>query len=185
MPLRQIVLPVFAILAVAGGLPTSAAAQYRGNQAYRPSNAQSTKDMRSRLSAAIDRVRVTQEHGRLSPARSDALRRQLVQAQREMERFERQQGFVSAAELASYDRLVVGIDAELGSVSGVRSYGNDALPSAEVVAFQQADKRLNYRNARIEYDAKGCALYQGTARNGRERKEMLRDSRGRPICSRR
>lgn len=99
--------------------------------------------------------------------------------------FERQQGFVSAAELASYDRLVVGIDAELGDVSGRRSYGNDALPSAEVKAFQRLDKRLSYRDARIEYDAKGCAVYQGRARNGRIRQEVLRDPRGRAICPRR
>ena len=38
------------------------------------------------------------------------------------------------------------------------SFGNDGLPSAEVIAFQEVDKRLGYRNARIEFDAKDCVL---------------------------
>ncbi|WP_028964953.1 hypothetical protein [Sphingomonas phyllosphaerae] len=185
MTFHKLLLPVTALLAIVTGTASPAVAQFRDNQAYRPSNAQQTKDMRSRLAAAIDRVRVTEQHGKLSPARSAALRNQLMQAQRQMVGFERQQGFVSAAELASYDRLVVGIDAELGDVSGRRSYGNDALPSAEVKAFQRLDKRLSYRDARIEYDAKGCAVYQGKARSGRIRQEVLRDPRGRAICPRR
>ncbi len=185
MIFHKLLLPASALLAIAAAMPVAATAQVRGNQAYRPDNAQATKDMRSRLAAAIDRVRVTEEHGKLSAARSAALRRQLVQAQRGMTRFERQQGFVSAAELASYDRLVVGIDAELGQAAGSRSYGNDALPSAEVTAFQRVDKRLRYRNARIDYNDKGCAVYRGTARDGRVRQEALRDARGRALCPRR
>ncbi|MEH3105446.1 MAG: hypothetical protein PGN12_16280 [Sphingomonas phyllosphaerae] len=185
MTFHKLLLPVTALLVTGTTPPTIAVAQPRGNPAYRPDNAQQTKDMRSRLAAAIDRVRVTEQHGKLSAARSAALRNQLMQAQRQMTGFEHQQGFVSAAELASYDRLVVGIAAELGSESGSRSYENDALPSAEVRAFQRVGKRLGYRDARIEYDAKGCALYQGKARNGHVRQEVLRDPRGRSICPRR
>jgi hypothetical protein len=44
-----------------------------------------------------------------------------------MERLRRRQGFVSAAELASYDRMVMAVDAELGAGASGRSYGNDAL----------------------------------------------------------
>lgn len=185
MPFHKLLIPATALLAIVAGAPMTVAAQARGNTAYRPDNAQATRDMRSRLAAAIDRVRVTQEHGKLSPARSAALRNQLMQAQRQMTTFQRQQGFVSAAELASYDRLVVGIDAELGANSGAGPYRNDALPSAEVLAFQRADKRLNYRDARIEYDARGCAVYEGRATNGRVRQVPLRTARGGPICTRR
>lgn len=64
-------------------------------------------------------------------------------------------------------------------------YGNDALPSAEVTAFQKADARLKYGNARIERDANGCAVYQGTASDGQVRQELLRDASNQPICTRR
>lgn len=66
-----------------------------------------------------------------------------------------------------------------------RSYGNDALPSAEVIAFQRTDARLRYRNARIEHDARGCAMYQGIAPNGQVRRTLLRNRAGQRICSRR
>lgn len=77
------------------------------------------------------------------------------------------------------------IDIELDRRGVERSYGNDALPSAEATAFQKVDARLRYRNARIEHDARGCSVYQGTARNGRVRSEALRSLDGRPICTRR
>jgi hypothetical protein len=64
-------------------------------------------------------------------------------------------------------------------------YGNDALPSAEVTAFQKVDARLKYGNARIEHDANGCAVYQGTASDGQVRQELLRDASNQAICVRR
>ncbi len=64
-----------------------------------------------------------------------------------------------------------------------RAYGNDALPSAEVTAFQKMDARLKYSNARIERDANGCAVYQGSTSDGQVRRETLRDASGQPICS--
>jgi len=63
--------------------------------------------------------------------------------------------------------------------------GNDALPSAEVIAFQQADARLKYGNARIEYDDNRCAVYQGTGPDGQMKREPLLDGAGKPICARR
>ncbi len=65
-----------------------------------------------------------------------------------------------------------------------RSYGNDALPSAEVTAFLAMDARLKYRDARIERDPNGCAVYQGIAANGRTKREPLLDPTGKPICAR-
>lgn len=70
-------------------------------------------------------------------------------------------------------------EARAGSVG----YGRDALPSAEVEAFQRLDARLKYRDARIGYDARNCAVYEGRTR-GRIHRRALRDARGRPICTR-
>jgi len=66
----------------------------------------------------------------------------------------------------------------------VRPYGNDALPSPEVTAFEAAHRRLAYADARIEHDAANCAVYRGRAPGGQVRGEPLRDPDGRPICPR-
>ncbi|MEH3036145.1 MAG: hypothetical protein PGN23_06580 [Sphingomonas adhaesiva] len=62
-------------------------------------------------------------------------------------------------------------------------YGNDALPSAEVTAFQAAEARFRYRDARIERDANGCAVYRGTTPAGQVKREPLLDPAGKPVCS--
>lgn len=173
---------VLAVIAVPTG---GAMAQQRGTQAQRAQNAQATADMRSRLAAADDRIVAHQRRGKVPPARAAEMRRDLTKARQDLERFNRQQGFVSAAQLASYGRMVVAIDDELGKRANERSYGNDALPSAEVIAFQRTDARLHYRNARIEYDRNNCAVYQGVGPGGRTRSEPLRDAAGKAICARR
>lgn len=183
MRLNQLVLPAVVTMSLASVMPGLAAAQQRGSQTQRAENTQAAANMRMRLDAAIERVRVTEQHGKISHVRSAAVRQQLVKAQRQMERLRRQQGFVSAAELASYDRMVVAVDAELGAGASGHSYGNDALPSAEVIAFKRTDARLRYRSASIEYDAKNCAVYQGSAPNGQLRREPLRGTDGRQICA--
>lgn len=67
--------------------------------------------------------------------------------------------------------------------SNARGYGDDALPSAETTAFQAADARLRWSDARIEYDARACAVYQGRDAQGRIRQEPLRRADGQPICA--
>lgn len=62
------------------------------------------------------------------------------------------------------------------------SYGNDMVPSAEVVAFERADARLNHANAQIGRDADGCATYSATLPIGTPYSELLRDEAGRTIC---
>ena len=66
----------------------------------------------------------------------------------------------------------------------VRHYGNDALPSAEVTAFEALHARLKYQNARIEYDNRECAVYQGVAADGQVRSVPLEDASGNPLCGR-
>lgn len=85
--------------------------------------------------------------------------------------------------LLTYAALLVGC-AESKPVPVVRhSYGNDGLPSAEVIAFQKAHARLQYAEAHIEYDPKGCAHYQGVAPDGKIRSELLLDAQSQPICA--
>lgn len=185
MKVRKLLIPAVAVLTMAPAFAVPALAQQQPGHPYLPDNAQAAIDMQSRLSAAIDRVRVTEQHGTIDAARSTALRRQLASAQRGMARLKHQQGFVSAAELASYGRLVESVDAELGADLRNHFYGNDGLPSAEVIAFKKMDARLHYRGARIEYDAKSCAVYQGVGRDGRAHREPLLDDSRRPLCARR
>lgn len=157
-------------------------AQQRGTPAQQAQNARAAADMRSRMQAADERIVATQRRGKITAARSAQLRRQVAQTRQSMMRLTREQGFVSAAELASYDRTLRAIDSELSNNATTHSYGNDALPSAEVIAFQRADARLHYRNARIEHDGRGCAVYQGTAPNGQVKRVPLLDASNRPLC---
>ncbi len=79
--------------------------------------------------------------------------------------------------------LIAGCAQSKPATTVLHSYGNDGLPSAEVTAFQAADARLKYHKARIEYDPKGCARYQGVAPDGQLRSEPLLDARSQPICA--
>lgn len=58
----------------------------------------------------------------------------------------------------------------------------EAYRSAEVAAFQGADKTHGLRDARIVYDARQCASYQGTAEDGQVRTIALKDWEARPLC---
>lgn len=62
------------------------------------------------------------------------------------------------------------------------SYGNDALPSREMIAAAELDRRLGYANSTIEWDANNCAVYQGTDK-GQVKRVPLNDPDGRQICS--
>ena len=53
------------------------------------------------------------------------------------------------------------------------SYGNDALLSPEVIAFQQVDARLGYSSATIEYDRNSCAIYRAIAPDGQVYTELF------------
>lgn len=62
------------------------------------------------------------------------------------------------------------------------SYGNDALLSPEVIAFQQVDARLGYSSATIEYDRNSCAIYRAIAPDGQVYTELLRRDDNSTIC---
>lgn len=163
---------------------SSAVAQTRNSQAARAQNTRATDKLEARIPLAQDRISAGRRSGKLTRARAGQLNGQISQLQASMTRLNRKQGFVSAAELASYNRTLEAIDAELDRRGVERSYGNDALPSAEMIAFRKVDARLRYRDAHFEYDAEECAVYQGKASNGQIRRERLVSDSGRPFCSR-
>ncbi len=176
--------PILAALVATAAIQVPASAQREGTSAQRGANTRAAADLRARIGTTDARITAGQRSGKITRTRATTLHRQVAQTQTNMTRLSRRQGFVSAAELASYERTLAAIDIELDRQGVERSYGNDALPSAEVTAFQKIDARLGYRNARIEHDARGCAVYQGTARNGRMRSEPLLSPNGQPICIR-
>ncbi|RSU45463.1 hypothetical protein [Sphingomonas sp. S-NIH.Pt15_0812] len=178
----NMILPVIAI-SVGAMTPTVAQAQAQGSQAARAENTRATNTLKARVSLAQDRIAAGQRSGNVARTRAGKLNNEVSQVRENMTRLSRRQGFVSAAELASYNRTLDAIDTELDRRGVERSYGNDALPSAEMIAFRKVDARLRYREARLEYDAKECAMYQGKAPNGQVRRERLLSEAGRPFCT--
>ncbi len=65
--------------------------------------------------------------GKVSRTRATRLNRQVAQVQTSMTRLNKQQGFVSAAELASYNRSLGEVDVALDGYGVPRGYGNDGL----------------------------------------------------------
>lgn len=176
---RLLAMSVFAL-----GVQTPSTAQWTDTTTARAENARATTDLQGRLDATNTRILAAQRSGRITKDAAASLRLRTDRMRSEMTRFSRQQGFVSAGEIASYQRELGAIDVELDRLGVERGYGNDVLPSAEMTAFQQADARLGYRDARIDHDGRGCALYRGTASNGHVRTVPLLSKDGRPICVR-
>ncbi|MDJ0276442.1 hypothetical protein QLH51_06475 [Sphingomonas sp. 2R-10] len=207
-------------LALAGmAAPATAAPQQRGTQAQRADNARQSAALRARIGQVEARIAQAEQTRAIDRTQATLLRRDVARTRQDLTRLSRRQGFVSPAELASFNRTLGGIDVVLdnrgvarslagdvpnhhghghaggrdprqdftdrGFPTAERHYGNDALPSAEVTAFQRTDARLRYRNARIERDGNGCAVYEGTARDGKVRRERLLSPSGQPICTRR
>lgn len=71
------------------------------------------QEIAARADALDRRIRVRQTAGHLTPGRANALSRQVAQVRRQAVLFARQQGFVSAAEKASFQRTFKEIDAAL------------------------------------------------------------------------
>ena len=182
----NVILPAIALSVGAMTIvSTAAVAQGQDRLAARTENTRATNTLTARIPLAQARIAAGQHSGKVTRTRAEQLEGQVSQLQTSMTRLNRKQGFVSAAELASYIRTLDAIDTELDRRGVERSYGNDALPSAEMIAFRKVDARLRYRDARLEYDAKECAVYQGKAPNGQIRRERLVSKAGRPFCTHR
>lgn len=132
--MRTTFLPPF--IAVALGLSVVAipavavpAAQNRA-QAQRATNMRATANLQARIAATEKRIAEGRRSGAITRARAVILDRQIAQTKSSMTRLSRQQGFVSAAELASYNQALGQIDVELDGRGVARSYGNARLVSA-------------------------------------------------------
>jgi len=111
-------------------MPGVAFGQQGGTQIQRTENMQATTALHTRINetqARIENARITHKIAR---ARATALQREIAQTRQSMTRLGKQQGFVSAAELASYNRTLGTIDTELDRRGVARSYGKDMLPAA-------------------------------------------------------
>ncbi len=110
-------------------MPGAAVAQQGGAQAQRAENMQATTALRSRIEATQVRIEKAQSTRKITRALATALNRQVMQTRQSMARLGKQQGFVSAAELASYNRTLGTIDTELDRRGVARTSGNDMLPA--------------------------------------------------------
>ncbi len=110
-------------------MPGTAVAQKGGTQAQQTENMRAIKALGARITATEARVRAAQATRKITHARAVALQRRIGQSRQSMTQLGKQQGFVSAAELASYNRTLGTIDAELDGRGVARSFGNDMLPA--------------------------------------------------------
>ena len=65
-----------------------------------------------------------------------------------------------------------------------QGYGNDMLPSADVIAVQNAEKQDGDTDARSEWDENSCAVYDGVAPSGERARHPLMGEDNQPICTR-
>jgi len=151
------------LLAVTFGLavvttPTVAvSAQQHGTQAQRTSNERATANLRARIGTTGERITEAQRGGAITSARAATLRRQVGQTQASMNSLSRQQGFVSAAELASYNRTLGAVDVELDRRGVARSYGNDGLVASDSMGLAR-DLRYDCQNKPVAIAIKGDRL---------------------------
>jgi len=124
--------PFALVAAVAIGLmmPGVAFAQQGGTQAQRAENMQAATALHTRIDATQARIENARRTHKIARARATALNLQIAQTRQSMTRLGKQQGFVSAAELASYNRTLGTIESELDQRGVARSYGKDMLPAA-------------------------------------------------------
>jgi len=151
------------MLAITFGLavvttPTVAmSAQQHGTQAQRASNARASGDLRARIETTGQRITGALRGGAITRAQAAALQRQVGQTKASMNRLSHQQGFVSAAELASYNRILGTIDSELDRRGIARSYGNDALIASDSKG-QARDFRYDCQNEPVAIAIPGDRL---------------------------
>lgn len=139
------------------GLPGHAIAQSQGTQAQRSANLRATADLRARLGATEQRIAEGQRSGAITRARAAALRQQVAQTRASMTRLNRQQGFVSAAELASYNRTLGTIDGVLDRGGVARRNGHGMAVAGES-GNQAPEFRYNCQNDPIAIAIPGDRL---------------------------
>jgi len=126
MKLRTL-LPAIALLSASIASLSAATAQTQDLRTARAKNASDTDALRTRITTVQARVVEGRRSGKVSRTRATRLNRQVAQVQTSMTRLNKQQGFVSAAELASYNRTLGEVDVALDGYGVPRGYGNDGL----------------------------------------------------------
>jgi hypothetical protein len=111
--MKRVILSIAAATTLAAVTPSAATAQYQGTRSQRADNADERSDLRERMADMDARIGAAQASGAITRTRASELRRQVVKARQSFTRSTRGQGFVSAAESASYNRTLDAIDAQL------------------------------------------------------------------------
>lgn len=121
-------LPAMALsIGALASVPTTVAAQAQDMQAARADNVRDTDALRARISTVQARIDEGVSSRKVTRKQARQLARKVTGLQSGMLRLNRQQGFVSAAELASYTRTLGEVDVALDGYGVPRSYGNDGL----------------------------------------------------------
>ncbi len=187
MKFNTSMLTLAATIAAVVGAPAPAVAQQRGTQAQRSGNVRATTSLRARIDATEARIATAQRSRAITANRAANLRRQLAQTRASMTRLSRQQGFVSAAELASYNQTLGAIDAALDDRGVPRSYGNDMLAGPN---GRNEERRFNCQNDPIDIAIPGDRLedaLDGLSRTTQcpiSGTRLARGKRSRPVVGR-
>ncbi len=145
------------ITAIAGVPATAGGQQRREAEVERSQNVRATTTLRSRITATEKRIAAARRSRAITPTRATALRRQIAGIHASLSHLSRQQGFVSAAELASYNRALGVIDGVLDDRGVPRSYGNDMLIGSNVAGADE-ERRFDCQNAPIAIAIPGDKL---------------------------
>ena len=121
--LSALVLSTSTIAAV----PATAAAQAHTKQAAHARNGHEADALKARVATVETRVAEGRRSGKVSRAQASRLDRQVAQVRMSMTKVNRKQGFVSAAELATYNRTLGQVDVALDGHGVPRNYGSDGL----------------------------------------------------------
>jgi hypothetical protein len=112
--IMQLFLALGSALALAGlAVPAAASAERRGTQAQRADNSRRSADLLARMGQVDARIGEAERSRAIGRPRATDLRRQIARTRQDVTSLSRKQGFVSAAELASYNRTLGTIDVEL------------------------------------------------------------------------
>lgn len=108
-------------------VPIAAAAQVQDMHAARTENGRERDALRTRVKTVQARVAEGRRSDKVTRTQAGRLNRQLSQLKASMTKLNRKQGFVSAAELASYNRALGEMDVALDGYGVPRGYGKDGL----------------------------------------------------------
>lgn len=106
---------VFVLLMCACSVATPALAHVDQSQrTVRQQNEASSRDVYARMDRTTSAVTAAERHGTISHRHANAVRKTIVHLKSDYAQNKRAQGFVSAGELASYNRSLDQADREIG-----------------------------------------------------------------------